>query len=118
LNNEIEHDDNKKYFLSHYWITKYYSNAELLAEINSINDVKIPKKLEKISENPSELKFDNKEVLYYRNLVESQHFGPEFRKSIEESTQKMQSWFANKKTDFGEYNDPATKQELNDVNYY
>ncbi len=88
----------------------------MLAEKNYINEVKIPKKLEKISENPMKLNFPNKDIYYYRNLIESQAFNEEFRQSVAESELGRDEWFnTKKKNDFGVFIDLATKPELDEV---
>jgi hypothetical protein len=99
-------------FISHYWLTKYYSVCELIAETHKINNIRIPKKLEKITQTPVTLTFPKNEIYLYRSLIESQEINQEFREKIALSIQNKDKWFFNKKNEFGTVDKNANKEEI------
>jgi len=105
--------DLETYFRSHYWITKYLSISELISETHFVNKIKIPKKLEKITQTPLTLQFPPKEIYLYRNLIESIPFDEAFREKISISIANKDNWFGKRKLDFG-YVDISNIPELKD----
>lgn len=88
-------------FLSHYWLTKHLPIKELIGETHYINNIKIPQKLEIITQTPATLKFPAKETYLYRNLIETRGFNQELRDKIALSVQAKDNWFAKRRNDFG-----------------
>jgi len=105
--------DLETYFRSHYWITKYLSISELISETHFVNKIKIPKKLEKITQTPLTLQFPPKEIYLYRNLIESIPFDEAFREKVSISISNKDNWFGKRKLDFG-YVDISNIPELKD----
>lgn len=65
------------------------------------------------------MNYQNKEIYFYRNLIESQQFSNEFRLSIEESEKERDSWILTKrKLDFGIFSEPEKKDELSEVKIF
>lgn len=113
LHSKYTHQDLETYFRSHYWITKYLNVSELISETHFINKIKIPKKLEKITQTPLTLQFPPKEIYLYRNLIESIPFNGTFREKISVSIVNRDNWFGKRKLDFG-YVDISNIPELKD----
>jgi len=113
LHSKYTNQDLETYFRSHYWITKYLSVSELISETHFINKIKIPKKLEKITQTPLTLQFPPKEIYLYRNLIETIPFDEAFRDKITISINNRDNWFTKRKLDFG-YVDISNIPELKD----
>ena len=62
-----------------------------------INNIKIPKKLEKIAQTPETLTFPEKKIYFFRNLIESQDFDQDFKEKILFSLSNRDTWL--KKTE-------------------
>ena len=92
---------------AHYWITKYYSVAEGIQETHLINMIQIPQTLEKFAKLPQQPIITQKEIYYYRNLIESQSFSNEFREKVAKAKDDSYQYFEKKKTEwfFGTYLD-------------
>lgn len=89
------------HFVSHYWIEKHFNIPEMIQETHRINNVTIPKSLEKITSTPLQRKYPNKEIYLYKNLIEHQTFDEEFRVSVMEAIKARDDWFSKKAKDFG-----------------
>lgn len=113
LHSKYTNQDLETYFRSHYWITKYFGVSELISETHFINKIKIPKKLEKITQTPLTLQFPPKEIYLYRNLIESVPFDEAFREKVSLSISNRDNWFGKRKLDFG-YVDISNIPELKD----
>lgn len=113
LHSKYMSQEMETYFRSHYWITKYLSVTELIDETHCVNKIKIPKKLEKITQTPLTLNFPLKEIYLYRNLIESIPFDENFRDKISVSISNRDNWFSKSRLDFG-YVDLSNLPELKD----
>ena len=80
-------------FKLHYWITKHLSLEEKIHRQHFINNIRIPKKLQKFINTPSEKVFPKKEEYIYRNLIESIVFTQEFRTLVSESITAKEDYF-------------------------
>lgn len=90
----------EKYFTSHYWITKYLPVEEQIAEINKINNIKIPKKLQNIQQTPHNPNYPVKEIYLYRNLIQASPIDEEFRTKVALALENKSSWFEKKKVEW------------------
>lgn len=88
-------------YKSHTWIEKYLSIKEYIHDSHSINNIKIPKCLDKIVTTPNAIIFPKKEIYLYRNLIESREFESKDRESIESSIKLHEGWIESKMKDFG-----------------
>jgi hypothetical protein len=88
----------------------------LISETNYINNIKIPRKLEKITQTPVNLQFPPNEIYLYRNLIESIPFDEEFREKINIAITNRDNWFSKRRLDFGHV-DISNIPELKD-NYF
>jgi hypothetical protein len=101
-------------FISHYWLTKYQSVSELISETHMINSIRIPKKLQKITQTPVTLRFPPHEIYLYRNLIESQEITQEFRDKISLAVQSKDQWFMKRKNEFGIFDKNNHVNELDE----
>ena len=62
-----------------------------------IDNIKIPRKLEKITQTPVNLQFPPNEIYLYRNLIESIPFDENFREKINVSIINKDNWFSKRK---------------------
>ena len=113
LHSKYLNQETENYFRSHYWITKYLNIHELISETHYINKIKIPKKLEKITQTPLTYQFPPKEIYLYRNIIECLPFDDAFREKINLSIKNKDNWFNKRKLDFG-YVDISNLPELKD----
>jgi hypothetical protein len=113
LHSKYMQQDMETYFRSHYWITKYLNISQLISETHYINNIKIPRKLEKITQTPVNLQFPPNEIYLFRNLIESIPFDENFREKINIAISNRDNWFSKRKLDFG-YVDLSNIPELKD----
>jgi hypothetical protein len=83
---------------SHTWLSKYFSISEVNAQLHVINNIKLPQKLNKISQTPVLQQFAPKEIYIYRNLIESQPITQEFRDEIEIAIGQRDEWMSKVKS--------------------
>ena len=84
-------------YTSHSWITKYFSIQDGIKESHHIHTIKIPETLNKFCHLPIESEFVNKEIYFYRNLIESKCiYDKEFRQKIKEAIENSNKHFEKK----------------------
>ena len=84
-------------YTSHSWITKYFSIQDGIKETHHIHTIKIPETLNKFCHLPIESEFVNKEIYFYRNLIESKCiYDKEFRQKIKEAIETSNKHFEKK----------------------
>ena len=107
-------------YVSHYWVTKYFSIADGIKETHHIHNIQIPETLNKFCHLPKESTFVAKEIYYYRNLIESKcDYNEEFRKKIKEAIDTSNEHFNKKSLEwyFGSYlNKEESKEALEEHN--
>ena len=98
-------------FTSHYWITKYFNVAEGIKETHHINQIQIPESLTNFYKQPYESEFDNKEIYFYRNLIQSDtNFDKEFREKVKKSKEESDAYFEQRNMEFN-YGSYYNKEE-------
>ena len=93
-------------YISHSWITKYFSIADGIKETHHIHNIQIPETLNKFCHLPKESEFVSKEIYFYRNLIESKcNYDTEFRNKIKEAIEASKQHFEKKSLEwyFGGY---------------
>ena len=105
-----------KDFTSHYWITKYFTVNEGIKETHHINSIQIPESLKNFYKQPYESEFDNKEIYFYRNLIQSEtNFDKEFREKVKKSKEDSEAYFEKRNMEFN-YGSYFNKEESqNDI---
>ena len=84
-------------YTSHSWITKYFSILDGIKETHHIHNIQIPETLNKFCHLPLESEFVNKEIYFYRNLIESKcNYDKEFRLKIKEAIENSSKHFEKK----------------------
>ena len=84
-------------YTSHSWITKYFSIQDGIKETHHIHNIQIPETLNKFCHLPIESEFVNKEIYFYRNLIESKcNYDKEFRQKIKEAIETSNKHFEKK----------------------
>ena len=84
-------------YVSHSWITKYFSIQDGIKETHHIHNIQIPETLNKFCHLPLESKFINKEIYFYRNLIESKcNYDKDFRQKIKEAIENSNKHFEKK----------------------
>ena len=84
-------------YTSHSWITKYFSIQDGIKETHHIHNIQIPETLNKFCHLPIESEFVNKEIYFYRNLIESKCiYDKEFRQKIKEAIENSNKHFEKK----------------------
>ena len=84
-------------YTSHSWITKYFSIQDGIKETHHIHNIQIPETLNKFCHLPIESQFVNKEIYFYRNLIESKcNYDKEFRTKIKEAIETSNKHFEKK----------------------
>ena len=84
-------------YTSHSWITKYFSIQDGIKETHHIHNIQIPETLNKFCHLPIESQFVNKEIYFYRNLIESKCvYDKEFRNKIKEAIETSNKHFEKK----------------------
>ena len=84
-------------YTSHSWITKYFSIQDGIKETHHIHNIQIPETLNKFCHLPIESQFVNKEIYFYRNLIESKcDYDKEFRQKIKEAIENSNKHFEKK----------------------
>jgi hypothetical protein len=86
----------------------------MINETQVINSIKIPKKLEKITQTPVSKTFPTQEIFFYRNLLESRPIDKCFRDKISVSIFNKDQWFNKRKVEFG--TSEIHKKELEENN--
>ena len=88
-------------YTSHYYITKYFSIKEGIKESHHINNIQIPEKLTKFCKLPVPTEYENREIYFYRNFIESKDiYNSDFREKIKESKNKAKEYFDKKNMEF------------------
>ena len=83
--------------MSHSWITKYFSIQDGIKETHHIHNIQIPETLNKFCHLPLESQFINKEIYFYRNLIESKcNYDKDFRQKIKEAIENSNKHFEKK----------------------
>ena len=84
-------------YTSHSWITKYFSIQDGIKETHHIHNIQIPETLNKFCHLPIESEFVNKEIYFYKNLIESKcNYDKEFRQKIKEAIETSNKHFEKK----------------------
>ena len=84
-------------YTSHSWITKYFSIQDGIKETHHIHNIQIPETLNKFCHLPIESQFVNKEIYFYRNLIESKcNYDKEYRIKIKEAIENSNKHFEKK----------------------
>jgi hypothetical protein len=103
LKNKDQHtkyqfEDIENHYRSHTWLSKYFSISEINAQLHVINNIKLPQKLNKISQTPVLQQFAPKEIYIYRNLIESLPITQEFRDEVGIALQQRDEWMSKLKS--------------------
>ena len=81
-------------FISHYWVTKYFSTNEGIKESHHIHNIQIPSNVKKFCHLPNETTFSEKEIYFYRNLIERKtNFDSEFRNKVQQAKEESNAYF-------------------------